>query len=100
MSKAKKISSLIPKIFKTLKKNSNLLELQANWEEIVGKKNSSRYYVHSLKKINNKNVLTIQSAESDLLELSHCSEILKKKINNFYSQEFINVIKFKKSLQI
>ena len=37
MSKAKKISSLIPKIFKSLKQNSNLLELKANWEEVVGK---------------------------------------------------------------
>ena len=100
MSKAKKISSLIPKIFKSLKKNADLLELKANWEEVVGKKFSSRCYVYSLKKINKKNILTIQSAENDLLELSYSSEILKKKINAFYSKEFINVIKFKKSLQI
>ena len=39
MSKPIKISSLIPKIFKSFKKNSKLLELQANWEGIVGKKN-------------------------------------------------------------
>ena len=38
MSKPKKISSLIPKIFKSLKKNADLLELKANWEEVVGKK--------------------------------------------------------------
>ena len=38
MSKPKKISSLIPKIFKSFKKKSNFLELQANWEKIVGKK--------------------------------------------------------------
>ena len=32
MSKPKKISSLIPKIFKSLKQNSKLIELKANWE--------------------------------------------------------------------
>ena len=83
MSKAKKISSLIPKIFKSLKKNADLLELKANWEEVVGKKFSSRCYVYSLKKINKKNILTIQSAENDLLELSYSSEILKKKLMRF-----------------
>ena len=36
---------------------------------------------------------------NDLLELSYSSESLKKKINTFYSTEFIDVIKFKKSLQ-
>ena len=54
MSKAKKISSLIPKIFKSLKQNSNLLELKANWEEVVGKNFSDKCYVCGLKKINKK----------------------------------------------
>ena len=99
MSKPQKISSFIPKIFKSFKKNSNLLELRANWEKIVGKNFSDRCHVYSLKKINTKNVLTIESIESDLFELSYSSENLKKKINKFYSREFIDVIKFKKSLQ-
>ena len=99
MSKTKKISSLIPKIFKSFKKNPNLIQLQANWEEIVGKRLSERCFVHGLKRINKKNVLIIISSESDILELSYLSEKFKKKINNFYSKEFINVIKFKKSLQ-
>ena len=99
MSKAKKISSLIPKIFKSLKQNSNLLELKANCEEVVGKNFSDKCYVCGLKKINKKNILIIESTETDLLELSYSSESLKKKINTFYSTEFIDVIKFKKSLQ-
>ena len=80
MSKAKKISSLIPKIFKSLKQNSNLLELKANWEEVVGKNFSDKCYVCGLKKINKKNILIIESTETDLLELSYSSESLKKKI--------------------
>ena len=60
------------------------------------KKLFSRCYVYSLKKINKKNILIIQSTETDLLELSYSSESLKKKINTFYSTEFIDVIKFKK----
>ena len=99
MSKPIKISSLIPKIFKSFKKNSKLLELQANWEGIVGKKISSKCYACSLKKINDRNVLTIESDDFDLLELSYSSENLKDKINSFYSREFVNVIKFKKPLQ-
>ncbi len=99
MSKPKKISSLIPKIFKSFKKKSNLVELQANWEKVVGKKISSKCYAYSLKKINKKNILIIKSTEPDLLELSYSSEKLKNKINEFYSKEFINIIKFKKSLQ-
>ena len=99
MSKAKKISSLIPKIFKSLKQNSNLLELKANWKEVVGKNFADRCFVYGLKKINKKTILIIESYDNDLLELSYSSESLKKKINTFYSTEFIDVIKFKKSLQ-
>ena len=54
---------------------------------------------YSLKKINKKNILIIKSTEPDLLELSYSSEKLKTKSMNFYSKEFINIIKFKKSLQ-
>ena len=77
MSKPQKISSFIPKIFESFKKNSNLLELRANWEKIVGKNFSDRCHVYSLKKLT-QNVLTIESIESDLFELSYSSENLKK----------------------
>tara|TARA_B100000530_G_scaffold296683_1_gene215627 strand:- start:189 stop:524 length:336 start_codon:yes stop_codon:yes gene_type:complete len=100
MSKPKKISSLIPKIFKSFSKDSKLLELKANWDDVVGKQYSSRCYIHSLRKINKKNILTIESNASDLLELSYSSESLKKKINAYFSKEFVDVIKFKKSLQM
>jgi len=100
MYKPKKISSFIPQIIGSSKKNNKLIELKANWENIVGKKFSKKCYVSGLRQINKKNILTIISCESDLLELSYSTEVIKNKINNFYSYDFIDIIKFKKSLQL
>ena len=100
MYKPKKISSFITKIIRSSNKNNKLIELKANWENIVGIEFSEKCYVFSLRKINKKKVLTIISCESDLLELSYSSESIKNKINTFYSYEFVDIIKFKKSLQL
>ena len=100
MYKPKKISSFIPKIIGSSKKNNKLIELKANWEEIVGKEYSKKCYISNLREINKKKVLTIISCESDLLELSYSSESIKNKINSFYSCDFVDIIKFKKSLQL
>ena len=100
MYKPKKISSFIPKIIGSSKKNNKLIELKANWENIFGVEFSKKFYVSSLREINKKKVLTIISCESDLLELSYSSESIKNKINTFFSYELIDIIKFKKSLQL
>ena len=100
MYKPKKISSIIPKIIGSSKKNNKFIELKANWEKVVGKEYSKKCYISNLREINKKKVLTIISCESDLLELSYSSERIKNKINAFYSYDFIDIIKFKKSLQL
>ncbi len=71
-----------------------------NWKEIVGEDLHNKCTVYSLKKVNNQNILTIISDSSEILEVSYSAEDIKEKINKFFFSEFINVIKFKKSLQI
>lgn len=101
-SSLSKISTLLPKVFKNLKKtnknNSKLLELKMKWKDIIGDKISEDIFVDSIKKLNNKNVLIIISKKPNLVEISYSSEMIKDKINKHFNECFIDNIKFKRSL--
>tara|TARA_B100000900_G_scaffold354393_1_gene323072 strand:- start:8 stop:334 length:327 start_codon:yes stop_codon:yes gene_type:complete len=96
-----KISTILPKVFKRLKKKNDgpLLEIKLNWEKIVTKKISSICFVSSLNIINNKKTLTIVSDSRKIQELSYSSKEIQDKINSYFSTTVVNEIKFKKSLQ-
>ena len=96
-----KISTLLPKVFKPLKKKNDglLLEIKLNWEKILTPELSSRCFAYSLKKINNSKILIITTNERNILELSYSSDEIKMQINEFFKTTVINEIKFKKSLQ-
>ena len=101
-SSPSKISTLLPKVFKKLKKpnknSSKLLELQMKWKDIIEDKISDDIFADSIKKLNNKNVLIIISKKPNLVEISYSSEMIKDKINKHFNESFIDNIKFKKSL--
>ena len=97
----KKVSTILPQIFKKINKkgNSQLLEIKMNWTSIMGKEYAERCYVSSLKKINQKNVLTICCSDASLFELSYSTIEIKEKINGFFLRKVVDIIKFKKLLQ-
>ena len=97
----KKVSTILPQIFKKINKNGNsqLLEIKMNWTSIVGKEYSEKCHASSLKIINKKNVLTINCNEASLFELSYSTEEIKEKINSFFLRNVVDIIKFKKLLQ-
>lgn len=101
-SSLSKISTLLPKVLKNLKKtnknSSKLLELKMKWKDIINNKISEDIFVDSIKKLNNKNVLIIISKKPNLLEISYSSEMIKDKINKHFNECFIDNIKFKRSL--
>ena len=96
-----KVSSILPKVLKNLKKNNGtlLLEIKMNWEKIVEQKYCDVCFVSSLKKINNKNILTVVSKSRCIMELSYSSNEIKEIINNYFNSSIIDEIKFKKVLQ-
>ena len=96
-----KVSRIIPKLLKQLKKKigRNGLYIKSEWKMIVGEEISEKCYVESIKKLNNKNILTLVSDDSCVLELSYSSEDIKDKINSFNPDFNINEIKFKKIFQ-
>ena len=98
----KKVSTILPQIFKKINKNGNsqLLEIKMNWTSIVGRKYAKKCHVLSLKKINKKNVLTIGCSNASLFELSYSTVEIKEKINHFFLRNVVDIIKYKKSLQI
>ena len=97
-----KISTLLPKVLKNLKKtsknSSKLLELKMKWDDIIEDKISKDIFADSIKKLNNKNVLIIISKKPNLLEISYSSEMIKNKINKHFNECLIDNIKFKRSL--
>ncbi len=97
----KKVSTILPQIFKKINKNGNsqLLEIKMNWTSIVGRKYAEKCHVLSLKKINKKNVLTIGCSNAGLFELSYSTVEIKEKINHFFLRNVVDIIKYKKSLQ-
>ena len=101
-SSLSKISTLLPKVLKNLKKtnknSSKLLELKMKWKDIIGDRLSEDIFVDSIKKLNNKNVLIIISKKPNLVEISYSSEMIKDKINKHFNECFIDNIKFKRSL--
>ena len=101
-SSISKISTLLPKVLKNLKKtnknSSKLLELKMKWDDIIGDKISKDIFADSIKKLNNKNVLIIISKRPNLLEISYSSEMIKDKINKHFNECLIDNIKFKRSL--
>ncbi len=101
IKKPVKISTLLPKVLKPLKKKNDgvLLEIKLNWEKILEPRLSSCCFASSLKKINNIKILTITADERNILELSYSSNAIKMQINEFFKTTVINEIKFKKSLQ-
>ena len=96
-----KVSTLLPKVFKPLKKKNSglLLEIKLNWEKIIEPRISSCCFASSLKQINDIKILTITTDKRNILELSHSSDKIKMQINEFFKATVINEIKFKKSLQ-
>ncbi len=96
-----RVSRLIPKILNPLKKKlgGKAILIKSEWKKIVGEEISEKCYVESIKKFNNKNILTLVSDDSSVLELSYSSEYIKDKINNFNPDFNINEIKFKKIFQ-
>ena len=101
INKLKKVSTILPQIFKKINKkgNSQLLEIKMNWTSIMGKEYAEKCYVSSLKKINKKNVLTIGCSDASLFELSYSTVEIKEKINGFFLRNVVDIIKFKKLLQ-
>ena len=101
INKLKKVSTILPQIFKKINKkgNSQLLEIKMNWTSIMGKEYAEKCYVSSLKKINKKNVLTIGCTDASLFELSYSTVEIKEKINGFFLRNVVDIIKFKKLLQ-
>ena len=97
----KKVSIILPQIFKKINKNGNshLLEIKMNWSSIIGKEYAEKCYVSSLKKVNKKNVLTIGCSDASLFELSYSAAEIKEKINGFFLRKVVDIIKFKKLLQ-
>ena len=97
----KKVSTILPQIFKKINKkgNSQLLEIKMNWTSIIGKEYAERCHVSSLKKINQKNVLTVYCSDASLFELSYSTLEIKEKINGFFLRNVVDIIKFKKLLQ-
>ena len=97
-----KISTLLPKVLKNLKKtsknSSKLLELKMKWDDIIQDNVSKYIFADSIKKLNNKNVLIIISKKPNLLEISYSSEMIKNQINKHFNECFIDNIKFKRSL--
>ena len=96
-----RVSNILPKVFKKLKKNNGtlLFEIKMNWGKIVKQKYCDICFVSSLKYINNKNILTVVSNNRNILELSFSSNEIKERINNYYNSPVIDEIKFKKVLQ-
>ena len=101
-SSLSKISTLLPKVLKNLKKtnknSSKLLELKMKWDDIIEDKISKDIFADSIKKLNNKNVLIIISKKPNLLEISYSSEMIKDKINKHFNECLVDNIKFKRSL--
>ena len=101
-SSLSKISTLLPKVLKNLKKNSKnsskLLELKMKWDDIIEDNISKDIFADSIKRLNNKNVLIIISNKPNLLEISYSSEMIKDKINKYFNECLIDNIKFKRSL--
>ena len=97
----KKVSTILPQIFKKINKkgNSQLLEIKMNWTSIIGKEYAETCHVSSLKKINQKNVLTVCCSDASLFELSYSALEIKEKINGFFLRNVVDIIKFKKLLQ-
>lgn len=96
-----KISTLLPKVFKTIRKKNNslLLEIKLNWKKIVGPELYPDCFVSSLKKVNKKTILTVVSERGNIHELSYSSNNIKKNVNNFFNANVVSEIKFKKSFQ-
>tara|TARA_B100000524_G_scaffold78336_1_gene35921 strand:- start:55 stop:381 length:327 start_codon:yes stop_codon:yes gene_type:complete len=96
-----KISTLLPKVFKTIRKKNDglLLEIKLNWEKIVGPELYVNCFVSSLKKVNKKTVLIVVSEKRSVHELSYSSNDIKKNVNKFFQADVVNEIKFKKSFQ-
>ncbi len=101
-SSISKISTLLPKVLKNLKKtnknSSKLLELKMKWDDIIKDRISKDIFADSIKKLNNKNVLIVISKKPNLLEISYSSEMIKDKINKHFNEYFIDNIKFKRTL--
>ena len=55
-----------------------------NWTSIIGKEYAEKCHVSSLKKINQKNVLTVYCSDASLFELSYSTLEIKEKINGFF----------------
>ena len=70
-----------------------------NWTSIIGKEYAEKCHVSSLKKINQKNVLTICCSDASLFELSYSTVEVREKINGFFLRNVVDIIKFKKLLQ-
>ena len=70
-----------------------------NWTSRIGKEYAETCYVSSLKKINQKNVLTVCCSDASLFELSYSAPEIKEKINGFFLRNVVDIIKFKKLLQ-
>ena len=101
-SSISKISTLLPKVLKNLKKtnknSSKLLELKMKWDDIIEDNISKDIFADSIKRLNNKNVLIIISKRPNLVEISYSSEMIKDKINKHFNECLIDNIKFKRSL--
>jgi len=101
-SSLSKISTLLPKVLKNLKKtnknSSKFLELKMKWDDIIEDNISKDIFADSIKRLNNKNVLIIISKKPNLIEISYSSEMIKDKINKHFNECLIDNIKFKRSL--
>ena len=97
LNTAKSISSILPKILKpiTKKYSSKLLEIKAYWRDIVGEEIACKCIPTRFYNFNNKNYLEISVINNNALEISYFSCKIKNKINNFFENEYINVLKIR-----
>ena len=63
-----------------------------NWTSIIGKEYAERCHVSSLKKINQKNVLTVYCSDASLFELSYSTLEIKEKINGFFLRNVVSIL--------
>lgn len=96
------ISAILPNVLKPIRKkfSSKLIELNFNWERIFGKQFSDLCYPERIYIQNKVNILELTVKNNSALELSYQTEEIKKKINCFFNNEFIDTIKIKKTMRL
>lgn len=92
------ISSILYEVLKPLKKknSSELFEIKCKWIKIVGEELAKKTIPSGFYTKNNVKILEISVESSLAFELSYQSPKILEKINNYYNNEYIQKIIFKR----